>query len=107
MGEVGGFFHVSLEEKARAQKLQFTGSSFLAGYPKKLSTIKIEWPQRVISQALDTFKQGAYLKGFVEAFPSLRWEEGWNRRMEPKDVSGLFRIYDYVAICIFFERGHF
>lgn len=74
---VGGFFQVSLE----AKKLQFTGSSFLSGYPEKFSTPKIESPQIVISQALGTFKQGTYLEGFVGAIPSLRWEEGSSQRI--------------------------
>lgn len=52
----------------------------------------------MISRSLDILKQRAYLKSSGEAIPSLRWQEG----IEPKDVRGLFQIYDYVAISVFF-----
>lgn len=88
----------SLRESPGAKEWQFTRLSFLAQYPEKPFTPKIECPQIVTFQSLDIFKQRAYLKGSGEAIPSLRWQE----EIAQKEVWGLFQIYDDVPFVFFF-----
>lgn len=49
--------------------------------PKRILYPQMEYPQIVISQSLEVFKQRAYLNGFVEAIPSLRWDDGLSQRI--------------------------